>query len=209
MLKRLLPSLAAVSLLFALLTGCSQTPAPPATVPPADSAAHFKEYKEDMLGFLKSAGVAYTLDDTELSQMEGTAAEAFRVTLDTDGKADAVVLMTNPGNCERFAISLKINRKTLDECKLNARDYPWLIKMFNYVTDVRVSRFTCNSLMRSARREIGNGAEKQESFYLNKSKDYDKDDDKGLSLTYSVYYKTDINPAVYEETLSLTGYLSP
>lgn len=209
MLKRIVLTAAAV--LFALLpvAGCSRKASPPAEVPVADSLKNFDKYKKDLLAILKKSGVDYTLDDTELGHMEGTAAEVFRVTLNSADMAAAVVMMTNPGNIERFTVSFHINRKTLDECRLNTRDYPWLVKMFNYLTDVNLSNAACNRFIRSARRSVDNDAESQPAFYLTESKNYDEDDEKGLSLKYDIFYKTGSNPAVYEETLSLSGYLSP
>ncbi|MGI6247857.1 MAG: hypothetical protein ACOYJX_00430 [Acutalibacteraceae bacterium] len=209
-------SLIFLALLIMLLPlgGCGKAPA---TVPATkeESEARFAACKKEIEAILEKENVNYELEEVKLGNeiipaniMPGIM--MLKITL-TDKPGDEIsIALTNKGESENFIITLKTVSPSIDECSLKIRQYPYLKDVFSLLSGTRFSIFSADFFMWRARRGIEKEYEKHPAAFDKKEEKYlyrDKSND--LKMTYSIYYNSVAEPAVFEETFDFSGKLAP
>ena len=214
MFKKVLCILLALTVMLVSFSGCGKQVVT-AKVDKSASIADFAAYKKEITAIMDGSGVKYTYSEQVFGN-EATAKAAtpyiliMKFDLQTALKEEIIVGLTNKNSMESFTVSIQLDRKTIKDCKLNIRDYPYLRKIFNLVSVIQVSAFGCNSLLSSTRSGIEKAyAAHPKSFYKSKNKYFGQDKTKTWFLQYTIYYQTAAIPTVFEETLAFQGNLAP
>ncbi|MEI6578179.1 MAG: hypothetical protein WCN92_01800 [Eubacteriales bacterium] len=214
MFKKLSCVLFALMLILVTFGGCGGKQVVTAKVDKKASIANFAAYKKEIIDIMDKSGVKYKSSDMEVGNKAGAKATdpymlLIKFDLQTELKEELAVVFTNKDKIENFVVSLVVNRKTLEECKLNISDYSYVRKIFNLVSEIDVSSFACNSLLRSGRKGVeAKLAENPDSFYNSKDKFFSRDKTKTWSLNYTIYMDTAPKTPVFSETLAFKGNLA-
>jgi len=214
MFKKVLCILLAMTVMLVSFSGCGKQVVT-AKVDKTASIADFAAYKKEITAIMDASGVKYKYSEQVFgSESAAKAATPYilimKFDLQTALKEEIIVGLTNKNSMESFTVSIQLDRKTIKDCKLNIRDYPYVRKIFNLVSVIQVSAFSCNSLLNSTRSGIVKAyAAHPKSFYRSKNKYFGQDKTKTWFLQYTVYYQTAAIPTVFEETLIFNGNLAP
>lgn len=214
-MKKRLCVLLAVTLIFATFGGCGKPQVETVEVAKADSIVNFASYKEDIIALLDKAKVNYDFSEFFVRD-EKNAPEAspyfyvMKIVLKDEPDREISIGFNNDDRIESFTASITVSQPTIGECDLNIRDYSYLRKIFNLVSEIEVSAFDCNRLMRSTRRGSKEQYESNtDAFYKKKERFFSQDKTETWVLQYSIYYNTTSDPLVFEETLAFKGNLAP
>lgn len=214
MLKKTLSSFLVIAVMLVSFSGCGKQ-IETVKVEKADSVENFAAYKQDIIALLDKEKVDYEFSDFSVGNEEGSTDTTpyyylIKIILNTDPGGEINIGLTHKEQTESFTVSIVTTKPTIEDCDLNIRDYPYLRKIFNLVSDIHVSAFACNRLMRSVRRGATEEyAGNPDAFYKKDQKDFTRDKSKTWFLGYSIYYKTADDPAVFEETFAFQGNLAP
>ena len=158
---------------------------------------------------MDDSSVDYTLTVTSSDDMPGaqpdTYCVALRFELKTPAKETFTVTLLNDSGVESFLAVLKAERASVEDCDFKMRHYPFLLDVFNLLSDTSTSKFECNRLMRSARRGAGKLYEQQgEAFYTFKF-DYLFKGGEDRYLEYEIQYSDARQPGFFVETFTFAG----
>ncbi|HZK38688.1 MAG TPA: hypothetical protein VFD23_00885 [Clostridia bacterium] len=214
MLKKILCVMTVLAVMLACLGGCGK-PVETVEVPKADSLAHFAAYKEDIVAILDKSKADYELSEAFAGNEEDAPEDAayfyiMKITLKEEAGTEINISLTNEDKIESFSVSLLVSKPTIEDCDLNIRDYPYVRKIFNLVSEINVSAFSGNRLLRSTRK----GSKQQyegnpDAFYKKQEKFFTRDKTETWVLQYAIYYNTTTHPTVFEETLTFKGHVAP
>ncbi len=176
------------------------------------SRTHFAAFQKDIGQILDTHSVAYAVEATSSDDMPGAKPDAYSLTLryelKTPGKETFSVTLFNTERTERFIAVLQADRASVSDCDFTIGRYPFLLDVFNLLSDTSTSKFECNRLMRSTRRGAAALYERQgEAFYTYKFKYLFKGDEDRY-LSYDIQYQNSKQPGYFTETLTFEGYLS-
>ncbi len=214
MLKRILCVMLAAIVMLVSFGGCGKQ-VETTTVVNERSKENFAAYKNEIIKIMDESGIKYQSEDFsfggESSVMKPeTAYSIFNFKLETQLNEQINIALQNNNDIESFIVSIVVNREKIEDCDLNIRDYPYLKKIFNLVSEINVSTFASNQLMRSVRR----GSQEEyagntDAFNKKEEKFFARDKTKTWLLQYSIYYNTTEDPAVFVESLDFKGNLAP
>lgn len=209
--------LCAAGLLFVLLAvlsgGCGRMPAPQES-DKALSPAHFAAYKDEVLALLTDKGLEFEVEDIDFGEagedaIKDNPMRVFKVLLNTQPRVELAVALSNSDGYEHFAVSLAVQRASIEECRMKTRDYPYLTDVFNLLSAKSVSGWRCNRLMSTARKDIDKEYNEADgSIYLSRDYRFKADDTGTTMLQYQIYFQAGGSPSYYEETLIFKGYLA-
>lgn len=211
-IKRIL-CIAFSALMLLFCASCSRGEPPAVSkVSLTESRVRFGAFQEDIEQILHDRSVDYTLTVTSSDDMPGAQPNTYSITLQyvlkiPDEEALTVTLF-NADETERFIVVLKADRATVNECEFKMGDYPFLLDVFNLLSDTGTSKYECNRLMRSVRSGAAERYEQQgDAFYTFKSKELFKGDEERY-LSYDIQYSDSKQPAFFTETLTFAGFTS-
>ena len=213
MLKKILSSFLVIAVILVSFSGCGKQ-IETVKVEKVASIENFAAYKQEIIALLDGEKVDYTFSDFSFGNEEDSLETApyiylMKITLSTEPGGEINIGLTNKEQIESFTVSIVTTKPTIEECDLNIRDYPFLRKIFNIVSDIHVSAFTCNRLLRSVRRGSEDEyAANPDAFNKMDTKYFARDKSKTWLLQYSIYYRTADDPAVFEESFAYKGNLA-
>lgn len=214
MLKKLMCVFLAAAGILVSFSGCGKQ-IETVKVAKADSIENFAAYRAEIVALLDKEKVAYTFSDFSAGNNEDSLDTdpyiyIMKVTLTDEPGGEINLGLTNKEQIESFTVSIVTTSPTIEDCEMNIHDYPFLRKIFNLISDIHVSAFACNQLMRSVRRGAAEEyAGNPDAFYKKDTKYFARDKSKSWFLEYSIYYRTADDPAVFEETFAYKGNLAP
>lgn len=214
MFKKTLCVVIAVAVMLVSFSGCGK-PVETVKVAKADSVANFAAYKEDVIELLDKAKINYDFSEFFLGNEEDAPENdaysyIMTITLKDEPGTQINIGFTNKEKIENFTVSILVSSPTIEECNLNIRDYSYLRKIFNLISEVKVSAFSCNRLLRSTRRgSVEQYEGNPDAFYKKQEKFFARDKTQTWFLQYAIYYNTTSDPTVFEETLAFKGNLAP
>jgi hypothetical protein len=214
MLKKILCIFLTLAVMLVAFSGCGKQ-VETVEVAKADSIENFAAYKAEIIALLDKEKIEYDFSDFSAGNEEdslGTDPYIYIMKITLKGEPGGVVNigLTNKDQIESFTVSLEgAKKEKIGDCDLNIRDYSFVRKIFNLVSEIEVSAFTCNRLMRSTRKGIEEEYElNTTAFYKKDDKFFARDKTKTWYLQYTIYYNTTASPVVFEETLSYRGNLA-
>lgn len=215
MLKKISCLMIALALILVSFSACSKPQVETIKVAKADSVVNFALYKKDVIALLDDAKVNYDFSEFFVGD-EKDAPEAspyfyiMKIVLKDEPGREISIGFSNDAQIESFTASITVPQPTIGDCDLNIRDYSYLRKIFNLVSEIEVSAFDCNRLMRSTRKGSKEQYESNtDAFYKKKERFFSQDKTETWALQYSIYYNTTADPVVFEETLAYKGNLAP
>lgn len=214
MLKKLMCVFLAAAGILVSFSGCGKQ-IETVKVAKADSIENFAAYRAEIVALLDKEKVDYAFSDFSAGNNEDSLETdpyiyIMKVSLAGEPGGEINIGLTNKEQIESFTVSIVTTSPTIEDCDMNIRDYPFLRKIFNLVSDIHVSAFACNRLMRSVRKDSGDEyAGNPDAFNKKDTKYFSRDKSKTWLLEYSIYYRTADDPAVFEETFAYKGNLAP
>lgn len=214
MLKKILCLVIALAFMLLSFGGCGK-PVETVKVAKSDSIANFAAYKNDIIAILDKSKVEYELTEASAgNEPQAAQSDAYfyvmKIIIKNEPGTQLNISFTNEEQIESFAVSVLVSNATIEECDLNIRDYPYLRKIFNLVSEIKVSALSGNRLLRSTRKGIKEQYEgNKDALYKKQEKFFDRDKTQTWVLQYAIYYNTTTDPMAFEETLTFKGNLAP